>query len=132
MFSFFIRLWIINTLIGNAEWGISICSPYVGLLFQEKYSLKEPPDIVLTLREQITSDIQPPVPWGKALDDPLLNQPPVLSHMPDSKLQIQCDFLRLSWFGQTQYQFIAVYLHKCNETPSEVAYQENDVQFNAP
>ncbi len=25
-------------------------------------ALKEPPDIVLTLKEQITSDIQPPVP----------------------------------------------------------------------
>jgi len=25
-------------------------------------ALKKPPDIVLTLREQITSDIQPPVP----------------------------------------------------------------------
>lgn len=49
-------------------------------------ALKEPPDIVLTLREQITSDIQPLVPCGKALDDPLLNQPPVLLHMLDSKL----------------------------------------------
>ncbi len=55
-------------------------------------ALKEPPDIVLTLREQITSDIQPLVPWDKALADPLLNQPPVLLHMLDSKL-LKCNVI---------------------------------------
>lgn len=97
-------------------------------------ALKEPPDIVLTLRKQITSDIQPPVSWGKALDDPLLNQPPVLSHIltPSSWNSEWFFKIKLIW-SNTVLVYCSLPSH-CKAMKLHLKwhiYQEKDVQFNA-